>query len=224
VAYDGPMRCFVPLTCLGLVLVLSSLGCGTGSSNGNGGSGGVGATGGTGGAGGNGGIGGSGGSVRMCAVPNDCIDFGRDPCITSMCTNMVCRFDSLPDGQVCVSDTGLSACLEGVCQPIRPNCSDEGAQDGDFCEPTESIPRLGRCEAGACVVNPCEISFDCWDGDPCTSDICETGSCRQENAPDGTRCGVAFPMECMDGICGGLGTGGQGGDGGQGGRGGQGGG
>jgi hypothetical protein len=218
VAYDGPMRCFVPLTCLGLMLVLSSLGCGNGSSNGNE-SGGAGGRGGAGGGmgGGDGGMGGGGGVVRSCMNPNDCVDFGRDPCITSTCTNMVCRFDSLPDGQVCLSDTGLSACLEGTCQLIWPSCGDEGAQDGDFCEPTESIPRLGRCESGACVVNPCEISFDCWDGDPCTSDICEAGDCRHENAPDGTRCGVVVAMECMDGICGG-GTGGQGGDGGQGGQ------
>lgn len=222
-AYDGRMRCFVPLTCLGLVLVLSSLGCGNGGSNGNGGSGGVGATGGTGGAGGNGGIGGSGGSVRMCAGPNDCIDFDRDPCITSMCTNMVCRFDSLPDGQVCLSDTGLSACVEGMCQLIWPSCDVEGAQEGDFCQPTEDIQRLGRCGPEGCEVNPCEITFDCWDEDPCMSDICDAGVCRHENAPDGTRCGVIVAMECMDGICG-SGTGGQGGDGGQGGRGGQGGG
>jgi len=160
-------------------------------------------------------MGGTGGTVRMCNGPNDCVDFRRDPCITSMCIERICNFDSLPDNTVCGGETGVSACVGGICQPIWPSCDDELAQDGDFCEPTESMPRLGRCESGVCEVNPCEIAFDCWDGDRCSSDICESGECRHENAPDGTECGI-IPKQCIDGVCGG-GAGGQGGGNGQGG-------
>jgi len=157
--------------------------------------------GGTGGTGGSGGSGGSGG--RGCSVDNDCIDFGQDPCITSMCIEMVCSYDSLPDGQVCPSDTGLSACLGGVCQLIWPSCAEPEAQDGDFCEPTESIPRLGRCESGTCVVAPCEIAFDCWDGNVCTVGICDelNGTCSQGNAPNGTPCLPLVGGQCIDGVC-----------------------
>jgi hypothetical protein len=135
---------------------------------------------------------------------------------------MVCHFGSAPDAQFCFSDTGASACLGGVCQSIWPvpmGCSDPDAQDGDFCEPTESVPRLGRCESGSCEINPCEIAFDCRDGDLCTVEICESGECRHEAEPDGTICGIF--LQCVDGSCvRGGGTGGQGGAGGQGGQGG----
>jgi len=141
-----------------------------------------------------------------------------------MCIDQICHFDSLPDDTACAAETGqstLSTCVGGICQPIWASCEDEGAQDGDFCQPTEDMQRLGRCESGICEVNPCEITFDCWDGDPCMSDICDTGECRHENVPNGTNCGLVLAMECIDGICvretGG--TGGQGGQGGQGGGG-----
>ncbi len=209
------MRYFVPLTCLGLVLVLSSFGCASGSSNGNGA--GAGGTGGTGGMGGNGGIGGGGGPVRMCSIPRDCDD--NEPCTLDMCTERVCVYGQLPDDTRCGSVTGLSACVGSVCQPIWPSCAEPEAQDGDFCEPEPDPPRLGRCVSGNCEVQDCEIAFDCWNKDPCASGICDesNGTCSQGNAPNGTPCIPPAGGQCFDGVCGGGGAGGQGGQGGQGG-------
>ena len=115
-----------------------------------------------------------------------------------MCNEGMCEYDPLPDNDICFGETGLSACLDGVCQPIWLSCEAEGAEDGDFCEPpvTPDPPQLGHCASGVCEVTPCEIAFDCWDGDLCTSDVCEDGVCSHPFAPAGTRCGVAFPMQC----------------------------
>jgi hypothetical protein len=150
-----------------------------------------------------GGMAGMGGSdIRTCNNPHDCDD--GEPCTTDQCgEDLVCAYESFADDTVCLSEIGLSICLSGVCQLIWPSCTEPGAEEGDFCEPLESPdpPRLGRCASGTCALEPCQIGFDCWDGDLCTSDICEGGECSHPNAPNGTSCGIVVPMVCVEGEC-----------------------
>lgn len=207
------------------MLALSSFslwGCGSNGPAAGGGGGGSAGFGG--GGGGVGGTGGTGGMPRRCSNPNTCDD--QDPCTMDMCVDMVCRYESLPDDTVCASDTGFSMCLSGECQLIWPSCEDEGAEEGDFCEPVEDEGRTGRCVSGSCEVGPCEIALDCWDGNVCTSGVCDEsdGSCSQQDLPNGTMCVPPIFGQCQDGMCqSGGGMGGQGGGSGQGGNGGQGG-
>lgn len=149
-----------------------------------------------------GGDGGTGGTdVRFCVNPRDCDD--DEPCTKDLCTDRICGYEPLPENTVCASVLGLSACLSGVCQLIWPSCTDEGAGDGDFCESEEDSTRVGRCVAGSCELLPCEIAFDCWDGDLCTDDVCDdsSGECSHPLAMDGTSCGIVVPMECLEGEC-----------------------
>lgn len=197
------MRAWLQLTCFGLALVLSSWGCGSDESGraGTGGSGGSSGAGGTGGVGGVGGMGGVGGSdIPMCTVPADCDD--DEPCTLELCVDGDCDYETLADDTGCVATTGLSVCLGGVCQPIWETCSNPSAEEGDFCKPLVNVDRLGRCVSGMCLTELCQIAFDCWDEDPCTSDVCEVdGTCVHPNAPDGTPCGVVAPMQCVEGQC-----------------------
>jgi hypothetical protein len=186
-----------------LILVLVCSGCGTEAAGGSG-SGGVAGTGGgggvtTGGIGGDGGDGGTG--VQMCMNAHVCND--DDPCTIDRCTDRICSYENLADNTVCLSDTGISGCLSGECQLIWSSCSDEGAEEGDFCESAEDASRLGRCVSGSCEILPCELAFDCWDGDRCTSDVCDgtSGDCSHPVAPDGTSCGTVTPMQCVEGVC-----------------------
>lgn len=196
------MRNFSILICLGSLLFLGSLGCGSDEANG-GGTGGVSGTGGgTGGASGEGGLGGTGGSVvQMCAIPADCDD--DEPCTVERCNERVCSYEFLADETVCFASTGFSACLDGKCPPIWASCENEAAADGDFCESSEDTTRLGRCDSGACVISPCELSLDCWDGDPCTKDICDglSGECSHPIAEDGTMCELLTNKQCIEGQC-----------------------
>ncbi len=56
--------------------------------------------------------------------------------------------------------------------------ADEGAKEGDFCQPAGDPQEIGRCENG----------FDCWGGNACTVGICDAsgGTCSQDNAPNRT--------------------------------------
>ena len=118
-------------------------------------------------------MGGAGGTVRMCINTRDCND--GQACTADLCRDQVCVYEPVPDYTVCGSDTGISACLGGVCQLIWTSCGEEGAEDGDFCRPTpeQDPPRLGRCDSGACVVGPRTIGFDCWSGDACKIGLCD---------------------------------------------------
>jgi hypothetical protein len=182
---------FLPrLPLFGLMFTLSCVSFLACSSDGStdGGVGGRGGSGGPGG-GGTGGMGGGGGSgVERCVNASNCDD--QEPCTEDLCIEEVCEYPPLPDNTVCASATGLSACLAGECQLIWASCEDEGAEEGDFCQPTEAVDRVGRCVARDCVVGPCEIGFDCWDGNACTLGICDgsDGMCSQANAPNGNAC------------------------------------
>ena len=127
------MRSFALLAFLSSSLVFS-LSCSSGGGGGGGGIGGTGGgTGGSGAGGGEGGTGGSGGTVEMCVNPRDCDD--DEACTANLCNAQVCAYEPLPDYAVCGSDTGVSACLGGICQLIWTSCEQEGAEDGDFCQP-----------------------------------------------------------------------------------------
>ena len=55
-----------------------------------------------------------------------------------------------------------------------------------------------RVRTGCCAETAAETAADCDDGDPCTSELCDRGSCVQQPAPDATACCVDA-SSCDDG-------------------------
>lgn len=150
-------------------------------------------------------MGGMGGDPgQRCTVPSNCDD--GDPCTTETCVDGFCGWVPLPDDTRCGSITGLSACLDGVCEPIWMSCADPQAEDGDFCtlDPEPEPPRLGRCSSNVCEPQgDCTNDFECWDGAACTAGECDEGSgtCSLGNAPDGISCIPPLGGQCTDGVC-----------------------
>lgn len=203
------------------MIVVGCSSSGDGGTGGNG-SGGTAGEGGAGAAGGMGGMGGFGGSPRMCVNPRDCDD--REVCTIDRCAEQICEYEVRPDQTLCATSTRLSECLDGVCQTIRSDCAHPNAVDGELCEPSPrpNPSRLGRCEGGTCTISPCTVAIECWDQEPCHIGLCDlqSGTCSQDNRPDGTGCTPPLLGVCLDGACVSSGAGGEGGSGGQGGEGG----
>lgn len=112
----------------------------------------------------------------------DCDD--HNPCTRDFyALDSTCTYEQVEgacdDQNACTTD---EVCVEGRCLGLAVTC-----------EPPASC-FLGLCD----VKDGCVYVSDpsaCDDGDPCTDDVCTTGGCTHDTAPNGTPCG-AF-VECV---------------------------
>ena len=130
-------------------------------------------------------------------------DDGND-CTEDVCSdNGKCMYLEIPncpsectsawqceDGDTCTSDF----CVEGTCQSIPiPGCVTPDCKKDSDC--VASNP----CAVGACVGGKCQFEImECWDGDPCTNDVCQNGACIFLPIP-GCPSECDGPWDCEDG-------------------------
>ncbi len=134
-----------------------------------------------------------------CATSGSCID-----------ESLVCD-----DSNPCTTD----GCALGQCTSALP-ATPITCLNGGVCSVDGACPLLGSCGDGKCNVAEssqtcpadCPASCDsvaCDDGDPCTVDYCQDGTCAIGGVPDGTSCGAAKSCAlsqcvlpgCGDGVC-----------------------
>jgi cysteine-rich repeat protein len=118
------------------------------------------------------------------------------------------------DSGACTSRCTLARCGDGLAQAGREVCDDGNALDGDGCDgnckPTGCGNGLlttgehcddGNTASGDGCEEDCTRTCDCDPTNPCLASTCDpaTGACRNQPAPDGTRC--ANQRECRSGAC-----------------------
>ena len=149
-----------------------------------------------------------------------------NPCTSDACdrTTGACVFTPV-DGKACSDNDPCTAkdhCEGGVCVAGGATpCNDGNPCTTDFCTSLLGCvhePATGTCAPSA---NPCasgtecregacqDVPGDCDDGDPCTLDSCQAGSCTHPQVP-GCACGLASDCDdgdactadaCVDGRC-----------------------
>ena len=138
-----------------------------------------------------------------CDADADCAD--PDPCTRGSCHEGLCRYDERPgccladadcaDADPCTTD----ACEQGTCgwAPV-PGCC---LADADCVPPDGLRCREGVCLDHACAWRPvpgcCVSDAACDDGDPCTADACDGGTCVHALLP--TCGGCTDALQCDDG-------------------------
>ncbi len=153
---------------------------------------------------------------EICNATLDCVSSG-DPCsVGTFCNEALsvcdaCIIDTdCNDNVACTDDT----CVAGSCvfTPNDLNCPDNGL----FCDGLESCDAVQNCvssgtpclagevcdeASGTCT--GCTLDVECDDGNPCTDNICNVGSCTNPNniAPcdDGLFC--TLTDVCSAGSC-----------------------
>ena len=139
---------------------------------------------------------------------NECLTgFEADGvCCTSACAAGPCDACSLAAGGIkdgdCTPLTGavcddgdactlVDECNAGVCQGSNPV----------VCSPMDECHDAGVCDplTGACSPVPKPNGSACDDGNPCTTDACQTGTCTGVSKLDGTPCdgGVCIAGGCV---------------------------
>ena len=105
-----------------------------------------------------------------------------DPCASDPCNQ-----SNVCSPEVCTADPGDNS---AICTP------DPGSASGNACSP----PAGGVCDGeGNCVT--CTVDEQCPDdGNECTAEVCNAGSCESVNVPDGTECNNGAGS-CQAGTC-----------------------
>ncbi len=153
---------------------------------------------------------------NCCELAADCND--DKACTTDICSSIdidtgagTCTHVSV--GSDCCNEDGDcgdgEVCVDHACTAICT--SDEDCAAGQTCDvPTGRCVGVGGCESdndceanqicnldtGLCVPKPesCTVDGDCEDEIPCTTDSCESGTCRHELACDDG-------LDCTDDSC-----------------------
>jgi hypothetical protein len=126
--------------------------------------------------------------VTSCDDANVCTTDSCDPLVGCIHTPVAGTCD---DASLCT--TG-DICVAGVCTgtptPAAQTCA---LGNGNVCDGIEQCnPATGLCDPGTPLV--------CNDGNPCTTDTCNTVSgCQFANVADSTPCGIG--MTCLAGVC-----------------------
>ncbi|MDI7269166.1 MAG: hypothetical protein QME96_14345, partial [Myxococcota bacterium] len=112
-------------------------------------------------------------------------------CTTDPCCGVAC--DS-PPATGCFASSGT--CTDGACTYI-------GLPDGASCADGDACNGDEICRGGACTAG---ISLVCDDGNPCTTDTCDSlTGCRSEAVPDDLGCpddgNVCTADACLGGMC-----------------------
>jgi hypothetical protein len=141
-----------------------------------------------------------GSSVCQCQSDSDCTDDGNLCNGVLICdkstTNYQCK---VKPGSVVICSV-LNVCAPEICQPASGTClptpnNGKACSDGSVCTTSD------ECEDGQCFGGG---SLTCDDGNPCTSDNCDTVSgCQSANSPgqctDNNACTTG--ETCSDGKC-----------------------
>ena len=149
---------------------------------------------------------------QACSDGNPCTT--PDTCQAGTCTSG----PPLPDGSACSDGdrcTLADTCRAGACVGGPPrNCSDDNTctsdgcdpltgcthttlPDGSVCDDRDACTVNDACSGGTCIVGD---PRNCDDGNPCTSDTCDSATgCQHAPLPDGTACGTR--QTCSAGIC-----------------------
>lgn len=108
-----------------------------------------------------------------CIADGDC--GGATPCMISTCDLGVCVATNVSDGTPCADDlfcNGQEVCLSGVCTPSSSPCA-----SGETCDESQNV----------CRPPPqCQTHAECDNGNVCTDDSCDAGTCR--SAPNAIPC------------------------------------
>ena len=140
-----------------------------------------------------------------CMDVNGCDDWPDDgnPCTSTVCSGYNCEDDYDDDNNCdlryacttdhCVSGTCMIDTIDSGCL-ISGVCVDEGqSQDSDgcvACDPNVSRTNWTDMNGAACAVTD--------DGNPCTDEVCRSGTCESEDNDDNT-CSAAY--SCTDTVC-----------------------
>jgi len=140
----------------------------------------------------------AGGTLTILADASDCSD-GTACTQTDTCQAGTCV------GTNPVTCSASDQChLVGVCDPGTGVCSNPTKPNASACNDGNACTTLDSCQSGVCFgANP----VNCSDGDPCTTDSCNTGTgaCSHPAAPNGTACTDANACtqtdSCQSGVC-----------------------
>ena len=156
--------------------------------------------------------------AKACVGDAACDD--DNACTDNVCADGVCLASAntatCDDGNACSSE---SACSDGGCLPTESTDCDDGEsctldtgcdaiagclhddkKDGLYCSDGDACTVRDRCVAGACVALP-----KCNDGNPCTLDSCDAGTCGHLPTAEGQTCSDGDPCTtddiCASGTC-----------------------
>ena len=124
-----------------------------------------------------------------CISDGECDD--ADGCSIDACVAGTCAHDPAPDGTPCLDGSfcnGEESCQDGTCADGLDPCVDPDHcdEDGDVCL-------------------ECAKNDECADGNPCTTDTCDAGTCVNTPVVDGLAClDDAFcngEESCQGGVC-----------------------
>lgn len=130
--------------------------------------------------------------------------------------------DAGPPDAACAAETctgGLDEDCDGDVDCADADCIGVACDDGDACTHTDVCTGVAgaacageaiACASSACMESSCNGTATCTevplagpcadDGDPCTSDVCDTGACTHPPVPDNTPCPGAGGR-CCGGTC-----------------------
>jgi hypothetical protein len=155
------------------------------------------------------------GPAVVCTALDQCHDAGTCNDNTGVCSNpvkptgMECDDrDACTTADVCRAGTCGGTKLAGCCNldtecPDAFGCTEDRCADhacvhvphdercgaGDDCTKPSCAPQDAAAAASGCVTRPAnETGYCSEDLDPCTSDVCHTGSCTHESDGSGPRC------------------------------------
>lgn len=132
-----------------------------------------------------------GGSCGSCAANETC-QSGTCAC-TPDCTGKTCG--PIGCGESCGDCPAPKSCVNGRCVCVSKcsgkECGDDGC--GSTCGSCAAPScQVVTCNAGRCNVAPvpgcCSVAVDCAMNNPCMTDSCQGGMCRQDPVASGTAC------------------------------------
>ena len=95
------------------------------------------------------------------------------------------------DCQAPTNECKAAVCTDGT-------CDETNVADGTSCDGGSGVCMSGSCAAAACTTaNEAE---KCDDSNECTVDSCDSGTCKHDNATDGTACNSGAGT-CQSGAC-----------------------
>jgi hypothetical protein len=131
--------------------------------------------------------------VNLCTTGDQCV---KGKCVGTMVPASACADDNPCTNDACDPSFGCTHA------PGNQLCDDgDPCTKGDLCNAAKCLP--GQ------IVCPCEFDGDCYDSNPCTSDVCTAGmGCANSPLPDGVVCSDANACTagdaCKAGFCAGA--------------------